>query len=176
MANPLIPMRPKGRFDLKPEEMDCLNWLVLSGCPRDEAFLRFIRPDYLGNKASPAVKDAVKQFFAMASVREYMDAYKDAVSAAARPKERPAGTMEEKKAKAKTKLVEFAMDLADNIDQADDPEFVLKIADKAGLLDQDEEIIEQPRRYLPVSCGDCEYRKFVEENCERVEENTSNNL
>lgn len=175
MATPLIPIRPKGKFDLKPEEMDCLSWFVLSGCPRDEAFLRFIRPDYLGNRSSAAVKEAVKQFFAMAQVREYMDAYKEVLRVASKPKEKPAGSLEEKKAKAKTKLVEFAMELADNIDQADDPEFVLKVADKAGLLDQDEEVLEQPRRYLPVTCSACNYRKFVEENCEIVEDETSQN-
>lgn len=173
MATAIIPLRPSGsKFDLKPEEMDCLTWFVLSGCPRDEAFLRFIRPDYLGNRNSPAVKDAVKQFFAMAQVRDYMEKYRDTINAQSRPKEKPAGSLEEKKAKAKTKLVEFAMDLADNIDQADDPEFVLKIADKAGLLDQDEEVVEQPRRYLAEDCDGCRYRKFIEENCEEVPDGT----
>lgn len=175
MAVPLIPMRPnQGKFDLKAEEMNCLNWIVLSGCTREDAFLRFVRPDYMGTKSAPAIKEAVKQFFAMAQVREYMEAYKETISSRPRPKEHtgPAITMEEKKAKAKSKLVEFAMSLADNIDQADDPEFVLKIADKAGLLDQDEEVVEQPRRYLPVTCGNCEYKKFVEENCDREEDGT----
>lgn len=175
MAVPLIPMRPnQGKFDLKAEEMNCLNWIVLSGCTREDAFLRFVRPDYMGTKSAPAIKEAVKQFFAMAQVREYMEAYKETISSRPRPKEHtgPAITMEEKKAKAKTKLVEFAMSLADNIEQADDPEFVLKIADKAGLLDQDEEVVEQPRRYLPVTCGNCEYKKFVEENCDCEEDGT----
>lgn len=161
-------MRPKGRnFDLKPEEMDCLNWHILSGCPRDEAFLRFIRPDYIGNRSSPSVKEAVKQFFAMAAVREYMDAYRETITESSKPKERPTGSMEERKARAKAKAIEFAMSLADNIDDADDPETVLKLMDKVGLLDQDEEVVEQPRRYLPQSCGDhCAYRMFCEENTE----------
>jgi len=171
MPTPLIPMRPKGaKFDLKPEEMDCLNWHILSGCPRDEAFLRFVRPDYIVNRNSPAVKETVKQFFAMADVRGYIDAYKEAVKEAmgesdSKPKERPTGTIEERKARAKAKAMEFAMSLADNIENADDPETVLKLMDKVGLLDTEEEVIEQPRRYLPVTCGSCEYRKFIEENC-----------
>lgn len=173
MATPAVPMRPRrGSYDLKPEEMDCLNWIVLSGCPRDEAFVRFIRPDYLANINSPAVKNAVKQFFAMAEVKEYMDAYRETITDASKPRERPAGSMEERKARAKAKAVEFAMSLADNIDDADDPETVLKLMDKVGLLDQDEEVVEQPRRYLPVTCGDCKYRKFVEENCEEVDDGT----
>lgn len=161
-------MRPRqGKFGLRAEEMDCLDWIVLSGCSREEAFLRFIRPDYLGNRNSPAVRDAVKQFFAMADVRGYMEAYRDTVNDMSREKEvKISGSMEERKARSKTKLVEFAMTLADNIEQADDPEFVLKIADKAGLLDQDEEVVEQPRRYLPESCSSCAYRAFCEENTE----------
>ena len=168
-------MRPKrGVYDLKPEEMDCLNWHILSGCPRDEAFLRFIRPDYLGNRTSPAVKEAVKQFFAAEQVRRYMEEYKSTITNVEKEKEKekPAASLEERKAKAKAKAVEFAMSLADNIEEADDPEFVLKLMDKTGLLDTGEEVVEQPRRYLPVTCNECEYRKFVEENCERVDDGT----
>lgn len=159
-------MRPRrGVYDLKPEEMDCLNWHVLSGCPRDEAFLRFIRPDYLVNRNSPAVKEAVKQFFAMAQVRDYMDAYRETITEREKPKVKPAASLEERKANAKAKAMEFAMSLADNIESADDPETVLKLMDKVGLLDTEEEVVEQPRRYLPVTCNSCEYRKFIEENC-----------
>jgi hypothetical protein len=176
MPVPTIPMRPKrGVYDLKPEEMDCLNWHILSGCPRDEAFLRFIRPDYLGNRTSPAVKDAVKQFFAAEQVRRYMEEYKSTITNREKPKpEDNDAPIEERKAKAKTKLVEFAIDLANKIDEREDAdvEFVLKIADKAGLLDSEGKTIEVPRRYLPVTCGECAYRKFVEENCY---ENTSEN-
>ena len=57
---------------------------------------------------------------------------------------------------AMTRATEFAMSLAENIDQADDPEYVLKLMDKVGLLDGDEQVEEQPRRYLPVTCSDKE--------------------
>lgn len=173
----LIPMRPKSvKFDLLNEEMDGLTYYVLSGCSRDFAFLKFIRPDFVGSKAQSVVKSAVTQFFASKSAKEYMEAYRKTIEELLSPKTestaKPSVSIEERKAKAKTKLVEFAMSLADNIEQADDKEFVLKVADKAGLLDMDEEVEEQPRRYLPVSCNSCEYRKFVEENCERVEDGT----
>lgn len=117
----------------------------------------------------------MKEFFASKDVKAYIEAYNKTLDAFLHPaqvKSEPKGTMEERKAKAKTKLVEFAMSLADNIDQASDPEFVLKVADKAGLLDGDEEVEEQPRRYLPVTCSECAYRKFVEENCEEVPDGT----
>jgi hypothetical protein len=168
MPIPTIPMRPKrGVYDLKPEEMDCLNWHILSGCPRDEAFLRFIRPDYLGNRSSPAVKDAVKQFFAMEPVKRYMEEYRNTVTEREeKPKEKPSASMEERKAMAKTKLVEFAMDLADGIENARDPEFVLKMADKAGLLDGEEQVEVAPQRFLAERCSDCRYRVFCEQECE----------
>lgn len=173
----LIPMRPKGqKFNLTQEEMDGLTYYLLSGCAREIAFLKFIRPDFIGSKPTAAVKAAVSQFFANKDAKEYLDAYKRTIEELLSEKEKTqvdrTGSLEERKAKAKTKLVEFAMSLADNIEQAEDPEFVLKMADKAGLLDGDDEIEEQPRRYLPVTCNECAYRKFIEENCEEVEDGT----
>lgn len=168
MAAPTIPMRPKGRkFDLKPEEMDCLSWIVLSGCPKDEAFLRFIRPDYIMSRNTPAVKSAVKQFFAMAPVREYLEAYRETISSRneeSAPTRTPE-TIDEKKTMALTKLVEYVLSEASNIQDAADPKTILDYANKIGLFDETEAAVEQPRRYLPVTCKECEYRKFVEENC-----------
>lgn len=173
----MIPMRPKsGIYNLLSEEMDGLTYYVLSGCPREVAFLKFIRPDFIGSKAQTAVKAAVSQFFATKEVKDYLEAYKKTIEELLSEKDRPrpsgSGSIEERKAKAKTKLTEFAMRLAEDIDQADDPEAVLKIADKVGLLDQDDQAEEVPRRYLPVTCSGCAYRKFVEENCEEVDSGT----
>lgn len=167
----LIPMRPKRSFNLLPEEMDGLSYYVLSGCQREVAFLKFIRPDFIGSKATAAVKAAVTQFFSNKEVKEYIEAYKKTIEELLAEKDKPVldrtGSMEERKARAKTKLVEFAMELANNIEAADDKEAVLKIADKVGLLDQNEQVEELPRRYLPVSCqSNCAYRMFCEENTE----------
>lgn len=167
----LIPMRPKRSFDLLPEEMDGLSYYVLSGCQREVAFLKFIRPDFIGSKATAAVKAAVTQFFSNKEVKDYVEAYKKTIEELLNPApkkaEKPAGSTEERKARAKTKLVEFAMSLADHIEDAEDPEAVLKIADKVGLLEQEEQVEELPRRYLPVSCqSNCAYRMFCEENTE----------
>lgn len=173
----LIPQRPKsGKYDLKPEEMDGLSYYVLSGCSRETAFLKFMRPDFLGSKATAVIKNTVAQFFATKDVKDYIEAYKQTIEDLLNhkpDKSEPAGSMEERKARAKTRLVEFAMSLADNIEQAEDPEFVLKMADKCNLLDGDEEVEEQPRRYLPVTCSECAYRKFVEENCDVVDSGTN---
>lgn len=166
----LIPMRPKGlNALLLQEEMDALTYYVLSGCTRETAFLKFARPDFIGSKSTPTIKAAVSQFFASREAKEYIEAYKktieDLLAEKAKPKE-TGESMEARKARSKTKLVEFAMTLADDIENAADPEAILKIADKVGLLEQDEQAEEQPRRYLPESCGSCAYRQFCEDNTE----------
>lgn len=176
MGKPLIPLRPSGLVSsLTQPEQSALTWYVISGCTKKDAFITFARPDMLDTKAKAALDDYVKQFFARKEVKEYIEAYEktlsDAIDKKPLPSE-PKGTIEERKARAKTKLVEFAMSLANNITEAADPEFVLKVADKAGLLDMNDEAIELPRRYLPVTCGSCEYRKFVEENCDKVDDGT----
>lgn len=177
MAKPPIPLRPKDYVSsLSQDEQTCLTWFVLSKCTRKDAFLRFARPDLMLSGSSPSVDNHVKEFFASKAAKEYIEAYNRTLedflhpAPAAKPKE--AGSMEERKARAKTKLVEFAMSLADNIENAGDPEFVLKIADKAGLLDMEERVEEQPRRYLPETCSECAYRKFIEENCDIVDDGT----
>lgn len=172
MATPLIPLRPQGYVsDLKPEQQLALSWFVLSKCTRKEAFVRFARPDLALSGSAPALDNHVKEFFASKSAKEYIEAYTKTIENFLHPapvaESKAKGSMEERKARAKTKLVEFAMSLADNIENAGDPEFVLKIADKAGLLDMEDKVEEQPRRYIPQSCLDgCRYRMFVEENCE----------
>ena len=172
MATPLIPLRPQGYgSDLKPEQQLALSWFVLSKCTRKEAFVRFARPDLALSSSAPALDNHVKEFFASKSAKEYIEAYTKTIDNFLHPAPvvdpKAKGSMEERKARAKTKLVEFAMSLADNIENAGDPEFVLKIADKAGLLDMEDKVEEQPRRYIPQSCLDgCRYRMFVEENCE----------
>ena len=172
MAKPLIPLRPDNFYtQLSQQEQSCLTWLVLSGCPRKEAYLTFAHPEFLTSGSKASFETLMKEFFASKDAKAYLEAYQKTLDEFfhAKPvKSEPKGSLEERKAKAKTKLVEFAMSLADNIDQATDPEFVLKVADKAGLLDGDEEVEEQPRRYLPVSpcLTGCAYRMFCEENTE----------
>lgn len=174
MPKPIIPIRPDNfRSPLSQEEQNALSWYILSGCPRKDALLIFFRPDMMASKAKAAVEDYVKQFYARKEVKEYIEAYQATLDAVMHPvakKETPVGSLEERKARAKTRATEFAMSLAENIDQADDPEYVLKLMDKVGLLDGDEQVEEQPRRYLPVTCSECAYRKFVEENCEEVQD------
>lgn len=170
MPKAVIPIRPENfRSPLSQDEQNALSWYVLSGCGRKDALLIFSRPDMVASKAKAAVEDYVKQFYARKEVKDYIEAYQETLDAFLHPvakKETPVGSLEERKAKAKTKLVEFAMSLADNIEQAEDPEFVLKMADKAGLLDGDEQVEVAPQRFLAERCSDCRYRVFCEQECE----------
>jgi len=176
MAKSLIPLRPSAIVSgLTQDEQSALTWFVISGCSRKDAFVTFARPDMLASKAKAAIDDYVKQFFSRKECIAYIEAYRQTLDNFLNQKKEEAkvsGSLEERKAKAKTKLVEFAMSLADNIESADDPEFVLKMADKAGLLDGDEEVEVKPQRFLGVRCSECAYRKFVEENCEEVPDGT----
>lgn len=170
MAKSIIPLRPSAVVSgLTQDEQSALTWFVISGCSRKDAFVTFARPDMLASKAKAAIDEYVKQFFSRKECIAYIDAYRQTLDNFLNQKKEEAkvsGSLEERKAKAKTKLIEFAMSLADNIESADDPEFVLKMADKCNLLDSDEQIEEVPRRYLPTSCNSCSYRAFVEENAE----------
>lgn len=167
---PIIPLRPANYISsLKQDEQTALSWYILSGCSRRDAVITFARPDLYVNKNKAVVDEYVRQFFARKEVKEYLDAYQETIDAVLNPKAEktePKGTLEERKARAKAKAVEFAMALADNIDQADDPETVLKLMDKVGLLDGDEEVEVAPQRFLAERCSDCRYRVFCEQECE----------
>lgn len=170
MSKPLIPMSPEGfSTPLNRGEQLALNWYVLSGCSRMEAYLLFARPDMAQSKAKSVVEATVRQFFARKEVRDYIDAYTDTIQLATGVKKKPVSVtsapLEDRRAEAKRKVIDFALQLADNIQDASDPESVMKICDKIGLLDSIE-VDELPRRYLPVSCSACAYRQFCEDNTE----------
>lgn len=177
MAKPYIPLRPDNfTTSLSQEEQSALTWLVLSGCSRKDAVLTFIRPDMAASSAKPAIKEYIQQFYARKEVKDYLEAYETTIKAFLNPapvKAEPSPESQEQRlARAKAKIMDFAADMAAHIEDAEDPEFVLKIADKAGLLDRDEETEELPRRYLPVTCQECAYKRFVEENCDEVPDGT----
>ena len=108
-------------------------------------------------------------------VKDYIAAYDETISEFLNPKKETivdSVTVEEKKSKALTKLVEYVLSQANHIEDSDDPKAILDYANKIGIFDVGEKVEELPRRYLPVSCSGCEYRKFVEENCEKEEDGT----
>ena len=174
----IIPMRPENfKTQLTQGEQTALTWYVLSGCTKEDAFLTFARPDMLDSKAKAVVKETIKQFFARAEVKEYLMAYRTTIEDFVSPKRKEkepvdSGSIEDKKARALTQLVEYVLQESENIATADDPKVILDFANRIGLFDVEEVKAEEPRRYLPVTCSDCAYRKFVEENCEEVPDGT----
>jgi hypothetical protein len=47
-----------------------------------------------------------------------------------------------------------------------DRETIMKMVDRIGWLGDEEVRVEEPRRYLPTSCGGCRYKAFCEEHCD----------
>lgn len=166
----LVPMRPANfASTLSAAEQNALTWHVLSGCPRREAFLTFVRPDMIGSKSKAAVEDFIKQFFARKEVKEYLDAYNETLELTLHSKKvekKPDGgmTIEQKRERALNKLVEYVLGQAESIDTADDPKAILDYANKIGVFDTEETVDEEPRRYIPESCDGCRYRQFCEDN------------
>lgn len=164
-------MRPAAfKSPLSDDEQNCLSYYVLSGCKREDAFVAFVNPAL--KVSAGTLKKVSDQFFAGKDAKEYIEAYTQTIDAVMHPAPKPKSekTAEERKKdqeKAVQKLVDYVIEKAEIIDQLEEPESILKFAEKLGLLGDNEEQVEQPRRYLPVSCvSECRYRTFCEENCE----------
>lgn len=162
-----IPLRPSGfSTNMSQDEQDCLTWYVLSSCKKEDAYVHFINP---AMKVSPVtLKSAVKQFFDDSESLRYISAYEECLQSLFRPKEKSKHSPEDikkRKADAVSKITEYIINQANNIELLENPEDLVKIADKMGLFDSEETQAEAPRRYIPVGCSDCEYKKFIENNC-----------
>jgi hypothetical protein len=169
MAQSLIKMRPKGKFNLTADQMNCLTWYALSGCSKADAFATFVAPNLAEQKT--LLSSASKQFFGSVDAVAYLRAYRaelnladEATTEAKKPKERD---LESKKAEASKAIAEWAYENAANIDNLDEDAvtLLLKALDKLGLFDETTVAVEKPRRYLPVLCqSSCLYRLFCEQN------------
>lgn len=161
-----IPIQVKGDYNLTPAEKDCIAWYILSGCSPADAFCIFCRPELKVNKM--ILKKVSSEFFGSVEVQSYMSAYKAELEQTLSQKEKEEEAPEvtqKKKERALRKLMAYVIDQANHIESVEDKESIVKLADKLGLLDIDEERVEAPRRYLPETCSNCRYRKFIEENC-----------
>lgn len=167
-----IPMRPQGLISpLTDAEKDCLTWQILSSCKKEEAYAMFVNPAIRVSK--PAWKKATEMLFDSVEAIQYIDAYKSTLEVFMNPTYKTERVSEEERRRRKTdaidKLMNFVIKKANDIENVDNPDDVIKYAEKLGLLETEEEKIVPPLRYLPVSCADCQYKKFIEENCEITE-------
>lgn len=163
-----IPMRPEGLVTpLTDAEQDCLTWQVLSGCKKEDAYVMFVNPSVRVSK--PAWKKATDMLFDSVEAIQYIDAYRSTLELFMNPAHKPAAVSDEERRRRKKdaidKLMDFVVKKANDIENASDPEDVIKYAEKLGLLESEEEKVVAPMRYLPVSCSECQYKKFIEENC-----------
>ena len=152
---------------LTDNEQDCLTWFVLSSCNKDDAYAMFINPAIKVSK--PAWRKATDMFFDSIEAIQYINAYRSTLEVFMNPGHKPAAVSDEEKRRRKMdaidKLTNFVIRQADNIENAENPDDIIKFAEKLGLLDSEEERVVAPQRYLPVACSECSYKKFVEENC-----------
>lgn len=163
MAKKKIPMRPAGTYKLKEEEMDALTYRIISGCADVVAFRLFVNRDLALSAGALAMR--TRQFFADKEVRRYMEDYQETLDCffgESLPEATTAEEMDRRYILGIEKMKAYAVKMANDIDSAEEPEEVIKFWKQLGLLKDDSESVEQPRRYLPERCGECVYRCFVE--------------
>lgn len=173
MAKQNIPLRPNGEYkQLSEEERDCLTWMVLSGRPKIECFTTFVRPDLKNTKAAT---QWAEQFFAVAEVRNYIKDYEQTLKEYFNPKKK----IKDRDAEAEQALTTFRDNVINAVNQSDITD-VGTLSDQAqllnriGMLKDEEEVQVGPQRYLPERCGECRYKKFIDEQIKEgniIEEN-----
>lgn len=175
-----VPNRPnsKNYYSFNEDEFNCLNYYCLFEKPKAEAYKLFLKPEVASSKT--ALKRYSEEFFASKEVIEYINDYKatlDSWLGAVRDNNKPKVSNDDKgREERKRKALEIlADDLIDQIfalrdgDEGIDRETIIKMVDKIGWLDDEDIRVEAPRRYLPETCSQCEYKRWIEENCERIE-------
>lgn len=161
-------------YKLSKAEKNCIAWHVITGCNRNDAFVTFCKPELKGAKV--VAEKVASQFFSSTETIEYLNAYKEYVEKAFNADrgtvsgESNDAEFKARKTDAMKKLMNYVIEQANNIEAIEDKEIIIKFADKLGLLETEEEKVEAPRRYLPETCTNCRYKKFIEENCEEVKQ------
>lgn len=180
MADINIPLRPKV-YDksIKRFDADILTYSVLFGTSNYDAYVRF-HPEYkMGIGNAQVGKAEAKQFFQYAKHREYIDAYIATLEEflnGKRERSKSFDVDDNRKDKALKALLSRAMSLVEENDSLDPDTLktLTEIFRKTGILKDEVEVQEAPRRYLPATCNSCEYKKFIDEqvelgNIEKVE-------
>lgn len=175
-------VKDKGAFQqLKKIDRQIIAYAVLFGVGNQEAFMRF-HPEYLdasGKAMNAAGKQASTMFWNYGKVKDYREQYeKELAEFLGRKQANGVEDMtdgsdlsEARKDKALKSLLHQAMGLVEGRGELDAE--TLKIAaeifKKVGLLKDEVEQQEAPRRYLPCKCNECIYKSFVESHVESGE-------
>lgn len=165
--------RPPNNDDFKQgkDEKDMMAYVVLFQCSNSTAFALFNRHfTDKGGKLNPAGQKACRQFFSHPSNIAYMDALREHLAALMRGARVVASdTIDDtRKDNALKSLLNQAMSLVEKGEDLDAESLktISEIFKKVGLLKDDVEVQEAPRRYLPERCSACLYRSFVESGVE----------
>ena len=181
-----IPLKAKNDEEfttLKKGEKEIIVYAVLCNVDNQTAFLRY-NPHYAVSvgKTSPKYalsdlgKRECKNFWSYPKVRAYRESYENTLAEflwrKSASKSEIIGEIDEsRKDKALKSLLNQAMNLVEGSGDLDAE--TLKIAaeifKKVGLLKDEVEQQESPRRYLPERCSSCLYRSFVESHVESGE-------
>lgn len=173
MADGLIPRRPNndGEHKIPANDKECISYVVAFGVSNETAFARF-HPEFLdeSGKLTKAGKTQCRQFFSYAKNREYADDYRSTLETFAKGKAQAKNTSVDtgvsRTERAVKKLISDVLDSIEynnNLDPEALKDFV-EVAKKLGVLKDEEERVESPRRYIPTRClAECSYRLFCEQ-------------
>lgn len=161
-------------FKQSKKEKDMMAYTVLFQCPNSTAYA-FFNPEVCdkNGKLNKAGQSFCRQFFSHPNNIAYMDALKAHLSAVTKGGKvvKSDSIDDTRKDNALKSLLNQAMSLVEKGEDLDAESLktISEIFKKVGLLKDDVEVQEAPRRYLPECCGSCLYRSFVESHVESGE-------
>lgn len=170
----IFPKRPANDSDfasIKANDRDCLSYSVAFNVPNERAFSLF-HPEFLDEqgKLTKVGKTQCRQFFSYAKNKEYQDSYAACLKSFIGKKNIGNDTDitndidDSRKDKVLKQLLGQAMSLVESGEDLDPDTMktVVEVFRKLGILKDEVEEQEAPRRYIPLRCSECDYRSFVE--------------
>ena len=175
----LLPNRPiPDTSKIPASDKDMLSYTIAFSIPNQKAFALW-HPEFLDSsgKLNKTGRAACTQFFTYSKNREYADSYaaylKEFLSDNKGNSETHLIDVDEsRKDKALKSLLNQAMSMVESGDTLDPDtlKVLTEIFKKLGILKDEVEVQESPRRYLPCRClTECAYRLFVESHVENGE-------
>lgn len=174
MANDkFLPTRPipDDFTTIKAADKDCLAYALIMGAPNDKAFLLF-HPEFSDEqgKLTKVGRTQSRQFFAYAKNREFQDALRHTIEKQLGGKAKlsvddSTEISESRKDEALKMLFNKALQVVESGGELDPDtlKVTTEIFRKLGILKEDVEVQEAPRRYLPERCSSCRYKQFIDE-------------
>lgn len=157
-------------MSIKANDRDCLSYSVAFNAPNERAFALF-HPEFLDEqgKLTKVGKTQCRQFFSYARNKEYADAYRKTLNSFLDKEHTVADNKaididDSRKDKVLKQLLGQAMSLVESGEglDPDTMKTVVEVFRKLGILKDEVEEQEAPRRYIPLRCSECDYRSFVE--------------